>query len=84
MNGYIKRRAWFAATLLLGCLMLVIPAHAASFDCAKAATKVENLICGDTALSKLDEELNAAYKAALQDEGQAGSIKQAQKQWVTN
>lgn len=82
MNGYIKRRAWFAATLLLGCLMLVIPAHAASFDCAKAATKVENLICGDTALSKLDEELNAAYKAALQDEGQAGSIKQAQKQWV--
>ena len=63
-------------------LLLSLPAHAASFDCAKATTKVERLICADAELSKLDEELNAAYKTALQDEKQANTIKQAQKQWL--
>ncbi len=67
---------------LLGSLVVALPAQAASFDCAKAATKVEKLICGDAALSKLDEELNAAYKAALQDVKNADTVKQAQKQWI--
>lgn len=67
---------------LFGLLALALPAQAASFDCAKAATKVEKLVCGDAELSKLDEELNAAYKAALQDGKQSNSIKQGQKQWV--
>jgi uncharacterized protein YecT (DUF1311 family) len=62
--------------------MMALPAHSASFDCAKAATKVEKLICADAGLSKLDEDLNAAYKTALQDKKQSDSIKQAQKQWV--
>src|SRR3990167_6280936 len=44
---------------LIACGWLVpsIPAQAASFDCAKAATKVEILICADAELSKLDDEL---------------------------
>lgn len=63
-------------------LVLATTAQAASFDCAKAGTKVEKLICADAGLSKLDEELNAAYKTALQDEKQADSIKQMQKQWM--
>ena len=62
--------------------LLALPVQAASFDCAKAATKVEKLICGDAALSKLDEELNAAYKAALQDGKNADTVKRAQKQWI--
>ena len=62
--------------------MMASPAQAASFDCAKAATKVEKLICADAALSKLDEELNAAYKTALQDGKQAVTVKQAQKKWM--
>lgn len=74
----MKQTTW----IVFGWLMLCGAAHAASFDCAKAGTKVEKLICGDAALSKLDEELNVAYKAALQDERQAGTIKQAQKQWM--
>lgn len=68
--------------IVLGWLGLSLTAHAASFDCAKASTKVEKLICGDAALSKLDVELNAAYKTALQDEKQADTVKQAQKQWM--
>lgn len=68
--------------ITFACLVLISSAQAASFDCAKAGTKVEKLICADAGLSKLDEELNVAYKAALQNEKQADSIKQAQKLWM--
>ena len=63
-------------------LVMTMTAQAASFDCAKAGTKVEYLICDTPAISKLDDELNAAYKAALQNQPQENAIKQAQKQWV--
>ena len=79
-----KNNAKLTPLAVFGWLVLIlsITAHAASFDCAKAGTKIEKLICGDAELSKLDEELSAAYKTALQDEKRADSIKQAQKQWM--
>jgi uncharacterized protein len=56
----VTRRIVFAA-LLLG---LVAPsARAASFDCAKASHATEKAICGDRELSKLDEEMAAAWRA---------------------
>jgi uncharacterized protein len=42
--------------------------HAASFDCGKAASEVEKLICGDDELSKLDDSLSEAYQEALKTE----------------
>lgn len=81
MNEYIKRSIWLAVTVLCG-LVIALPAQAASFDCAKAATKVEKLICSDAGLSKLDEALNEAYKTALQDGKQTDAVKQAQKRWM--
>lgn len=57
-----------------------LTANAASFDCAKAATKVEKLICSEAEISKLDEELSSAYKAVLKDEKQDDTVKQVQKQ----
>lgn len=63
-------------------MVLFQAAQAASFDCRKAATKIEKLICSDDKLSKLDEKLNSAYKTALQDDGQAIAIRQTQKQWI--
>jgi uncharacterized protein len=74
----IKQITW----IIFGWMLLGCAAYAASFDCTKAQSKVEHLICDNTSISKLDEELNAAYKTALQDEKQADSIKQAQKQWM--
>ena len=62
--------------------LLALPVQAASFDCAKAGTKIEKLICSDAQLSKLDEELNAAYKTALQEKMKTDAIRQAQKQWM--
>lgn len=81
MSSYSKRHLWYVI-YLIGGLSMMQPAQAVSFDCTKAATKVEKLICGDEELSKLDEELNAAYKTALHDGKQVNSIKQAQKQWI--
>jgi len=68
--------------IVLGWLMLGVAVHAASFDCGKAATTVEKLICADVELSKLDEELTSNYKTALQDEKQGKAIRQTQKQWL--
>lgn len=74
----MKRGTW----IILGWLVLPVTAQAASFDCGKAAIKVEKIICGDAKISKLDEELNAAYKIAMQDKKQANTVKQGQKQWM--
>jgi len=75
-----------AATLVTFCascaFLFAVSAQGASFDCGKAKTKVEHLICDDAEISKLDEELNESYKAALKDKAQAASIKQAQKLWI--
>jgi len=78
---YIRRGVLLVA-MLLGCLMLVSTAWAASFDCGKAQSKVEHLICDNAEISKLDDELSVAYKTALQKETQADTVKQAQKQWM--
>lgn len=61
---------------------LVTPGLAASFDCAKANTKVEHIICDNPEISKLDEALAQSYKDVLQNASKANAIKQAQKQWL--
>lgn len=38
--------------------------HAASFDCAKATSKMEKAICGNPQLSRMDEALGASYAGA--------------------
>ena len=38
-------------------------AQAASFDCSKASTKVEKLICSDALVSDLDSSLNKVYNS---------------------
>jgi len=83
MNTNIKRnRSTWLMLCVMGVFTLALPAQAASFDCAKAKLKVEKLICADAELSKLDEELNAAYQAALLKAKQTKSIRQAQKRWL--
>ncbi len=74
----MKRITWIA----LASLVLPVAAQAASFDCMKAVTNNEKLICSDSSLSKLDEDLNSAYKATLQNHPRSESIKQNQKQWI--
>jgi uncharacterized protein len=83
MNGYIKRTGLVAAALL-GCLGLAVSTQGASFDCGKAQSKVEHLICDNPDISKLDDELSAAYKAILQDKTYAQDIRHEQTRWITH
>ncbi len=56
---------------------------AASFDCDKASTKGERIVCADTALSDLDEQLASIYRQAL-GLAQAGASepKSSQRTWL--
>jgi len=74
----MKRLFW----VVLGWFVLSFAAHAASFDCSKAGSKLEKFICADAELSRLDEELAEIYKTALQNENQSERIRQTQKQWL--
>lgn len=50
---------------VLSCLFsLCYPTSAASFDCTKAHSQIEKMICADPQLSKLDSELLPIYQKA--------------------
>jgi uncharacterized protein len=71
-----------ALALLLGApLAPVAPgqARAASFDCAKAASKTEIALCADPRLSQLDGELGVAYQARL---ARDPDLRQIQRGWL--
>ncbi len=76
----MKRIIWIS----LGCLVLLSTTHAASFDCDKAATKMENLIRSDPQLSKSDEDLAEAYANALKEASDPATIKKQQREWLTD
>ncbi|MFZ2266286.1 MAG: hypothetical protein WAV95_01780 [Azonexus sp.] len=70
-------------------LLLIAPllfpmqsAVAASFDCGKAHSPMEKLICSDAKLSKLDDDLAAAYKQAIVSSGAKSAITQWQREWL--
>ena len=74
---------WRIAIILLGAVcMFSSTASAAGFDCAKAGTAVEKLICSDSALSKADEELSDIYKRALGSSANAAEFKKEQINWI--
>ncbi len=54
----------------------------ASFDCARAATKMEKMVCGDSALSRSDENMAAAYAKALKETADPAAIKKQQREWL--
>ena len=56
--------------------------HSASFDCAKAKTKIEKLICANPKLSQLDEKVSALYKKVLEQSPVPEDTKEQQREWV--
>lgn len=83
MSGYIKRKDWVAA-VLFGMLVTALPVQAASFDCAKAQSNIEHIICDNAEISKLDDELAVRYRLALRTMPwpQVDTVIQAQKIWM--
>ena len=57
-------------------------ASAASFDCAKARSAMEKLICSDAPLSALDDQLNTAFKEAITRSKARPQLVQWQREWL--
>lgn len=77
----------FVRVKLFACTVLITTfpsVKAASFDCKKAASSVEKLICLDSALSGQDDKLNKAYieKRNSLDDGQRLVLKNEQRTWI--
>ena len=61
-SGKVGKMSGCALVFTIMLLLWAGNAPAASFDCAKAGTAVEKMICADAELSKLDEEMATVYK----------------------
>lgn len=71
---------------LLCMLMMLIPESsiAASFDCSKKKTFIENAICENINLSKLDSDLANEYEYELTIAYDPDSLKESQKTWLNS
>lgn len=67
----------YAALLLL---TLTAGAHAASFDCSRAASRSEKMICQTPALSAADEQLAETYRKARTASGNSAEFHQLTRQ----
>ncbi|KVV37541.1 hypothetical protein WT27_17510 [Burkholderia territorii] len=88
-RGHTARRGRHARSADLRSVMMLamltispMAAHAAGFDCAKAASPSEKAVCADAGLSALDGELAAAWKRALAKGGDTAALKAAQLDWL--
>ena len=71
--------------LSMAASLLVVPAHAASFDCAKAQTRVEKFVCNDPFISKLDSQLGKVYDEdiAKANPEQKARLVAEQRHWMS-
>lgn len=75
-------RHWIGA-IAVGMLLLGSSgAQAASFDCAKAQSKVEKMICADAELSKLDEDMAHAWARYREKYFYEEHVRGTQKNWI--
>jgi uncharacterized protein len=71
------------ALVLSAFLSAAHPGFAQSFDCAKAQTRVEKMVCADRGIADLDAYLGRYYSAAREAMPGAASCLQAdQSQWL--
>ncbi len=63
MRPNFRSRAWWPALALIAAILApgASTAQAASFDCNKARTKLNRMICADAALSTLDLQVSETY-----------------------
>lgn len=68
--------------IIFGMLFLLTSAQAASFDCGKAASKVEKIICAEPDLSQFDESLSMIYQKTLGTVRNPAELKRKQVTWM--
>lgn len=81
-------RMRIVSSVLVSAFMLLnaLKASAASFDCAKAVTPVEKVICADPTLARLDVEIATAYAAAGAglDDAMRARLHRSQREWLAH
>jgi uncharacterized protein len=70
--------------LFCGFILIGTPVHAASFDCKKASTTTEKIICGSNDLSALDSKLSQIYQKVYDasDPNAKENLLIGQRSWV--
>jgi uncharacterized protein len=68
--------------LIIAILLVPSLVLGASFDCRKAGSEVEKLICADQSLSQLDETLSKIYRKAMRSASDPESLKLEQTKWL--
>ena len=81
MNEKIPIRKLLLWTMVGG-VLCCNSAQGASFDCAKAGTKVEKMICASAQASQLDGEMALTYRYTLQTLADPDTVKKEQRQWL--
>ncbi|MES0094590.1 lysozyme inhibitor LprI family protein [Mesorhizobium sp. M0030] len=76
-----SRRVLLGAVLAF-CIMPMGIGAAASFDCRKASSKDERLICSNKNLSDLDAQMADAFKAARRKSNDKDALLADQKDWL--
>lgn len=71
-----------AETSIAVTVMVPMIASGASFDCAKASTPQEKIICANVELSNADERLAKTYKLVLASTRDKAVLKLQQKEWL--
>ena len=72
-------------SLFIFSMMACSTSYAASFDCNKATSNVEKMICSDNKLSRLDDYLSQNYKIAMgpdMPDGEKFKIRKSQIDWL--
>ena len=71
-------------TLLILTSLIVMPSHAASFDCARAETLTEHKICNQLSLNDADVKMAATYNILkrLVPMGTRSVIQDEQVKWL--
>lgn len=67
----MKIKAITILSILIAASLLSSAVYASSYNCAKAKTKAEKIVCSSPELSKLDESLSQAYQVVLKRFGKA-------------
>ncbi|WP_431226619.1 lysozyme inhibitor LprI family protein [Burkholderia contaminans] len=73
-------------SITVAALLLVVStttfAGSPAFNCTKASSKVEKMICGDSTLSDADSVNADLYKEVMQTADNPNQVKQEQRQWL--
>lgn len=69
---------------ILSIAFLCSSVQGASFNCNKALTKAEQLICGDAKLNERDEDLAHIYKNILHDSANQNQLRAQQRRWLND